>query len=69
MPHLTRTLRALLLIVALALAALTIAPHAAQAVRHKLYVGTITFISNNALTIHSKTHNANFQFVINNQTK
>ena len=64
---------AISLLLVLALAAGTARP--ALAVRHHLYVGTITRITypngghNGSLTIHSKTHNANFTFVIDNSTK
>ncbi|HWE63427.1 MAG TPA: hypothetical protein VHB98_17055, partial [Chloroflexota bacterium] len=44
-------------------------PRAALAVRHHSYVGTITRISATALTIHSKTHAANFTFVIEGSTR
>jgi hypothetical protein len=45
-------------------------PKTASAItRHKLYVGTITAIASNALTIHSKTHAAYYHFVINGGTK
>jgi hypothetical protein len=42
---------------------------AATTVRHKFYVGTIITISNGSLTIHSKTHKANFSFTIDKGTK
>ncbi|MDB5075754.1 MAG: hypothetical protein JWO42_1933 [Chloroflexi bacterium] len=41
----------------------------ASAARHHFYVGTITNISANSLTIHSKTHAADYHFVINGQTR
>ncbi len=39
------------------------------AARHKFYVGTIITISTGSLTIHSKTHKANFTFTIDKGTK
>ena len=45
------------------------APRPAGAARHKSYVGTITAISTNALTIHSKSHNTDFHFVIDGNTR
>ena len=39
------------------------------AVRHHFYVGTIISISSGSLTIHSKTHKANFTFTIDKGTK
>jgi hypothetical protein len=39
------------------------------ATRHKFYVGTIITISSGSLTIHSKTHKANFTFTIDKGTK
>ena len=62
----TRTLA--LVLILMGMVALQRAPQA-MAARHHSYVGTITSISPNALTIHSKTHNANFHFVIDTQTK
>jgi hypothetical protein len=47
----------------------------AQAVRHHFYVGTITAITfpngghNGSLTIHSKTHNTDYHFIIDNNTR
>ena len=38
------------------------------AVRHHFYVGTVVTISNSSLTIHSKTHQANFTFTIDKGT-
>ena len=59
----------------LALALLLIAMVALQraqpavAARHHSYTGTITAITATALTIHSKTHNADFHFVIDASTR
>ncbi len=39
------------------------------AVRHHFYVGTITSLSAGSVTIHSKTHKANFTFTIDKGTK
>lgn len=62
--------RALLLVVLLsALVALAASAPTAFAIRHRLYVGTITAISANALTIHSKAHAADFRFTIDGNTK
>ncbi|MGH2347389.1 MAG: hypothetical protein ACRDG4_19350, partial [Chloroflexota bacterium] len=39
------------------------------AVRHHFYVGTIISLSAGSVTIHSKTHKANFTFTIDKGTK
>jgi hypothetical protein len=58
---------AILVTLAILLAAM---PRGAEgAVRHKFYVGTIITISTGSLTIHSKTHKANFTFTIDKGTK
>lgn len=62
----TRVLALALLLIAIV--ALQRAP-LALAARHRSYTGTITAISATALTIHSKTHNADFHFAINASTK
>jgi hypothetical protein len=47
----------------------TVCVGAAQAARRPSHVGTITAISNTALTIHSKTHKTYYHFTINSQTQ
>jgi hypothetical protein len=51
------------------LAATLAAPRGAAAARHRFYVGTITKISTTSLTIHSKTHNADFTFAVVSSTQ
>ena len=68
-------IRTWLLALVLALGVLTGSVGRARAVQHHFYVGTITAISfpsgghSGALTIHSKTHNTNFHFLIDNSTR
>jgi len=63
-----RATRLLAGLVVAALLFLALPGRPAEAARHHLYVGTITRISSGALTIHSKTHNANFTFIITSAT-
>lgn len=64
-------MRVRLVLLALALSAMTLwgTPSAVRAARHHFYVGTITAISDSALTIHSKTHGADFRFAIDGNTR
>lgn len=61
--------RMLVILVFAGLLALAWPGNPAQAARHHFYVGTITSISSQSLTIHSKTHNTNFTFVITSSTQ
>jgi hypothetical protein len=69
------TVRIWLVGLVLALIPAAAATGRAQAVRHHFYVGTITAITfpnrghAGSLIIHSKTHNTNFHFVIDNSTR
>ncbi|MGH2409664.1 MAG: DUF5666 domain-containing protein [Chloroflexota bacterium] len=63
-----RATRLLAGLVVLGIVILVLPGRPAEAARHHLYVGTITRISSGSLTIHSKTHNANFTFIINSGT-
>jgi hypothetical protein len=58
-----------LAVLALSLVVVLVPVQHVAAARHHSYVGTITAISANSLTIHSKTHAANFHFVVNGQTR
>ena len=59
-----RGIRNLAISLALSLLLLASTTGASLAVRHRLYVGTITALSSTVVTIHSKTHNADHHFVI-----
>lgn len=62
--------RLVALLVWLVLAASLIgAPRGVSAARHHSYVGTITKLSAASLTIHSKTHAADFTFAIVSSTR
>jgi hypothetical protein len=67
--------RVWLISLALALVLAAAATGEAQAVRHHFYVGTITAITfpngghAGSLTIHSKTHNTDYHFIIDNSTR
>ena len=61
--------RILVLSVGVALLAFGSRGAPALAARHHFYVGTITQISEKSITIHSKTHNANYTFVIDGSTR
>ena len=63
-----RATRLLAGLVMIGIVTLALPGRPAEAARHHLYVGTILRISSSALTIHSKTHNANFTFIINSAT-
>ena len=63
-----RATRLLAGLVVIGVLVLTLPTRPAEAARHHLYVGTITRISSGSLTIHTKTHNANFTFIINSGT-
>ena len=60
-----RLFAAALLVLTVALAV----TNAAATARHHIYVGTITRISAAALTIHSKTHAADYTFQIDQSTR
>jgi hypothetical protein len=66
----SRHIVATLIILALAASLSMLGPRTASATtRHKSYIGTITAIASNSLTIHSKTHAAYYHFVIDSGTK
>src|SRR5579871_6433262 len=70
-----RTVRIWLISLTMAVLLIAGATGSAQAVRHRSYVGTITAITfpngshNGSLTIHSKSHDTDFHFIIDNNTR